>query len=398
MAPARNSRQKPSPATESMRMRSPTLPIVAVAILLPASAASGLEVKLKKNERIVEVRKLENFQIASTAAQQDDQENLSRLFIFRKADNPPHQVLDLSSVEAETEGFAPSARSRIIGVDCNFDGAEDFLIQDTVYSSNEFALCFTYDQKSGKFSRSDILGHNLDFDRKNKIIHEEIQKPGGYRYQASYKVVNNAQARISAYCYGISEEGDDEEIDCKSGEKIQEQTAQFIPEGFSVLHETTGDLNLDAYPDRILALKRDDEPDSVQGTEGADTPIRPLLVLTGEPDGTYRLAARNDEALARLSSGQSYDYLKDIVIKRGFFSIEQQGPMGGNLPTLWRRIVTFRYAKPDDRWFLHKDGAETVDVDTGKTTAVKIYTRQDFGELPFERFNHAHRPWWNHSW
>jgi hypothetical protein len=61
------------------------------------------------------------------------------------------------------------------------------------------------------------MGHNLVFHPESKIVDEEIWKPGGFRYEASYRVVNNEMARISARCHDI-----DDEIDCATGEPIGE--------------------------------------------------------------------------------------------------------------------------------------------------------------------------------
>ncbi|MDR1349619.1 MAG: hypothetical protein LBJ59_02340 [Zoogloeaceae bacterium] len=47
--------------------------------------------------------------------------------------------------------------------------------------------------------------------------------------------------------------------------------------------------------------------------------------------------------------------------------------------------MTFRYSKPDNHWFLHKDGLEEVDGEENILTT-KIHTRKDFGKLPFEQF------------
>ncbi|MDR1349618.1 MAG: hypothetical protein LBJ59_02335 [Zoogloeaceae bacterium] len=259
-----------------------------------------------------------------------EEQDLSRLFIFKKPDDKPVQIVDWRK-DKIAEDFPASARSHIVSMDCNFDGVEDFLLQDTVYGGNEFGLCFLYDPKSGRFFKSEIQGHNLEFDHKNRIFHEEIQKPGGVRIYVSYKTRANKMIRIAAHC-----DDSDGEIDCKTGEKIRGNADPFIPEGFSVLHEAIGDLNLDAYPDKILALQRENEFEIAEDDAGEDAPPpRPLLILIGQPDKTYKLAARNDKALLpRLGGMLAYENLAGITIKQGFFSIEQQGPVGGKSPTM----------------------------------------------------------------
>ncbi|WP_091148074.1 hypothetical protein [Mucilaginibacter pineti] len=69
----------------------------------------------------------------------------------------------------------------------------------------------------------------------------------------------------------------------------------LLPKGYEVLKRTSGDLNLDTYPDMIVVLNKANEK------ETSDVALhpkkRPLLIFIGGPGHTYRLAARSDEAV-----------------------------------------------------------------------------------------------------
>jgi hypothetical protein len=159
----------------------------------------------------------------------------------------------------------------------------------------------------------------------------------------------------------------------------------FIPVGYAILDAITGDLNRDSIPDMILILKRLDE-DSL--SKISDTDIqRPLLILIGQPDRSYKLAARNDSAVDCVKCGGPIgDPYQETVIKNGYFSNEYYG--GGW--HRWSRTVTFKYVKADSAWYLHKDGHldfAAVDIDSTEKDTTYVYSEKDFGKIPFTRFS-----------
>ena len=110
----------------------------------------------------------------------------------------------------------------------------------------------------------------------------------------------------------------------------------FVPAGYQVLDVATGDLNRDAYPDKLVAL----DTLLVDSLRRESEARRPLLLLTGQPDGTYRLAARNDNAIMCSGcGGMMGDPYQQLVIKNGYFSVEHYG--GSNWR--WTHILTFKY-------------------------------------------------------
>jgi hypothetical protein len=127
----------------------------------------------------------------------------------------------------------------------------------------------------------------------------------------------------------------------------------FVSNGYSVLGLTKGDLNRDNYGDAIMVLYKKSEK---QTSDVIDHPEkRPLLILVGQPDRSFKLANRNDNAVFCVDcGGQMGDPFTGVTVKKGYFSVEHYGGSGWR----WTRIITFKYSPADKNWFLHKDGGE----------------------------------------
>ncbi|MBL7936492.1 MAG: hypothetical protein JNM51_11870 [Bacteroidia bacterium] len=151
----------------------------------------------------------------------------------------------------------------------------------------------------------------------------------------------------------------------------------FIPNGYTLLDSVSGDLNKDGIKDLVLILKNDTE------IEMSDT-TRPLLILHGNKNKSYTLVARNDHVvLCQACGGVFGDPYNNIVAKNNFFSIEHYG--GSNWR--WTRIITFKYDVKTKQYVLHRDaGISYHTSDPDKTTNI-ITKKQDFGKLPFVKFN-----------
>lgn len=154
---------------------------------------------------------------------------------------------------------------------------------------------------------------------------------------------------------------------------------QFVPAGYRILDSATGDLNRDEFPDKLLAL------DSVQvegDTFGSES-VRPLLVLLGDAQGRFTLAARNDHAvLCSGCGGMMGDPYQGLTIKDGYFSVEHYGGSSWR----WTRVITFRYEPTSRRWWLHRDGGETFHSADPDKTETHMKTVRDFGRIRFEQF------------
>ncbi|AHJ96582.1 hypothetical protein Hsw_0987 [Hymenobacter swuensis DY53] len=154
---------------------------------------------------------------------------------------------------------------------------------------------------------------------------------------------------------------------------------RFVPAGYRILDTATGDLNRDAYPDKLLALDSVPTDPEAFGSEA----LRPLLVLLGNAQGDYRLAARNDHAvLCGGCGGVMGDPYQGLTIKNGYFSLEHYGGSGWR----WTRIITFRHDPATRRWWLHRVGGETFHSASPDSAQSYMHTARDFGRVSFEQF------------
>lgn len=157
---------------------------------------------------------------------------------------------------------------------------------------------------------------------------------------------------------------------------------KFVPKGYVALDITKGDLNLDTYPDVIMVLKKVNEEQTSSDTDHPEK--RPLLILIGQPDKSYKLAARSENTVYCFKCGGIMgDPFSGITIKKGYFTVEHFGGSAWR----WTRFVTYKYSAKDKDWYLHKDGHESyhaTEPDKGKTAT---YTVKDFGKVPFAQFD-----------
>ena len=161
----------------------------------------------------------------------------------------------------------------------------------------------------------------------------------------------------------------------------------FVPEHYMILDTAAGDLNLDEYPDMIMVLKKNGEDSTSDVINHPEK--RPLFVLIGQPDHSYKLAARNDNVVYCIDcGGMMGDPFMNIVIKNGYFSVEHFGGSGWR----WTRIVTFKFSPADNNWYLYRDGHESFRSVGPEHKETKIYTAKDFGKVLFENFDIYREP------
>ena len=165
-------------------------------------------------------------------------------------------------------------------------------------------------------------------------------------------------------------------------ENIAENIGIFIPENYTILDTISGNLNLDNYNDMVLVLKKNNEEKTSDVIDNPEK--RPLLILIGEPNNKYKLVERNDNSVYCVDcGGMMGDPYIQIVIKQGYFSVEHYGGSAWR----WNRIITYKYSKEDDNWFLYKDGGESFNTSEPEKVEKTIKTTKDFGKVPFKDFN-----------
>lgn len=165
----------------------------------------------------------------------------------------------------------------------------------------------------------------------------------------------------------------------------------YIPHGYTVLNQSSGDANLDGITDCILVLKENEEDSNSDYAD--DRPSRrPLLLLLGMGDSLYRLAYRNDNAVLCVDCGGVFgDPFTGTTIKNGYFSIEH-GIAGG---IHWEQVTTFKFDKSKDNWFLYKDHfiSYKLNNSTDENAEALIKDRETLktanagGLVPFIKFN-----------
>ncbi|MDD3878157.1 MAG: hypothetical protein PHT69_16175 [Bacteroidales bacterium] len=163
---------------------------------------------------------------------------------------------------------------------------------------------------------------------------------------------------------------------------VPTELRQFIPEHHFVLDTAIGDLNLDNIPDVILVLKNDKET-RLSDMDGLSEK-RPLLILIRDSNNELHLAGRNDNTVYCLGCGGLWgDPYMDIAVKNGYFSVEHYGGSAWR----WTRIITYKYSKEENAWFLHKDGSEEFYINEPEKVISNIKTSKDFGKVKFEDFD-----------
>jgi hypothetical protein len=162
----------------------------------------------------------------------------------------------------------------------------------------------------------------------------------------------------------------------------------FVPAGYCVQYTVAGDLNRDAWPDRVVVLDTaavlaDATPEAV--SDRIMWFHRPLLLLLGEPGvARYRLAARNDTVVDSRGAGPtgSEDTFQRVAIKKGYFSVEGAG--GSSLR--WYKVTTFRYDPADQHWYLHRIGQDNTHIDGDDDVEHEVSTPRNFGRVRFEQY------------
>lgn len=167
----------------------------------------------------------------------------------------------------------------------------------------------------------------------------------------------------------------------QASQELPANVSSFIPEGYSVLNFTQGNLNRDKIDDAILILKRSDEN---RDNYTEESPKRPLCIFVGQEDGNYtKVAENNNSVLGIFDGGVFGDPFSGVTIKNGYFSVEHYGGSSWR----WTRIVTFKYNPEKQRWFLHKDGGDSFHSADPEKVETEVATVKDFGIVPFEKYN-----------
>lgn len=184
--------------------------------------------------------------------------------------------------------------------------------------------------------------------------------------------------------------------DCTYGDRatdemisgLSQSVLKYVPKGYRVWDTCHGNLNRDGFEDMIVVLKLQNEDSLAEANEEA-VYRRPLLILLGQDDKTYKLAHRNDSAIYTHGASPWGELYTGITIKNGYFSVEG-GVHGGKH---WDQTHTFKYSEQDKNWYLYKICYEDWKDDPKKPDeALSLHTQscqtsKDFGTVAFDKFN-----------
>jgi hypothetical protein len=180
------------------------------------------------------------------------------------------------------------------------------------------------------------------------------------------------------------------------GQTLQDNNlTKFIPNGFHLINEYSGDLNEDTLEDKLLLLGLDKTayeelfPDSID--YGAWHPIgnRPLIILLRQKDNSLKVAARNDEVIFdEPAGGFGCDAFGGLSLGKSLFTIQYFYNGGGGHSTT---TLEFKYSKKANDWLLDNYSLEsTSDTPTNAggydNTTLINKTSKDFGQISFSNF------------
>lgn len=165
-------------------------------------------------------------------------------------------------------------------------------------------------------------------------------------------------------------------------DNLPNKLLQFVPDNYSVLDTAIGDLNLDGINDYVIVLNKNGEDTLSNVVNNPER--RPLLIILCNQNNELYLARRNDNTVYCIDcGGMMGDPFEGITIKDGYFSIEHYGGSAWR----WTRIITYKYSKQDQEWYLYKDGSESFHATKPGKVESKIETTKDFGKVNFQNYD-----------
>ena len=162
-------------------------------------------------KEIIQTVSLKNyyFKLVLSKAKDDYEAKVTSIKILEKKTD---KLLQQINLECQLWGL-----NNIFVGDYNFDGITDFSVFEQSYAGpNTSRIYFLYNPKTKQFFNSGYSGTSLEFDSKNKRIHEYNQCCAGSSHMnAEYKVVNNRMVLVKRTCLTYDEKiGDFKKVKC----------------------------------------------------------------------------------------------------------------------------------------------------------------------------------------
>jgi hypothetical protein len=165
-------------------------------------------------------------------------------------------------------------------------------------------------------------------------------------------------------------------------EEIPPAIRPFVLEGTLPLALEKADLDGDGLQDAVLVLeKQKTSPDAPDIEEGQ----RPLLVLLGQPDGSYRLAKRNDRIVyCSTCGGIMGDPFQWVEVGPRTFTVHHYGGSAWR----WSNAFTFNYSRRDHTWQLVRVETRRFNAaDPGNVDVTVETPPRDFGKIDIADFD-----------
>jgi hypothetical protein len=164
----------------------------------------------------------------------------------------------------------------------------------------------------------------------------------------------------------------------------------YIPKGYKLFFQYEGDLNLDSIKDKLLVLEVDKSlgDSALKSIFPRDMNYhkRPLLILIGQSNNTYKPAGRNDHAIVQYLG--TPDPFSTIGIAPGLFIIQHIINDGTTQCIVAAR---FEWMPKQKDWYLtcYSHTCTPVKIVPGSEGEVyKEKTPKNFGKLRFEKYKY----------
>ena len=147
----------------------------------------------------------------------------------------------------------------------------------------------------------------------------------------------------------------------------------FVPSGWKIEVQKSGDLNGDGLGDLLFVLRMDD-PKNIAGGDTQDAQLsvntnpRMLVVAFGTTSGTYQVVLTDHRFIPRNEDADAADYFGGANVVRGTFQLNLVQAMTAGSWFLTNYQYTFRYQEGCFRLI----GTDTVQVDRADGTLTKI--------------------------
>jgi hypothetical protein len=180
-------------------------------------------------------------------------------------------------------------------------------------------------------------------------------------------------------------------ISCLAQQSSSAEDLQtFVPKGYKLLFQYEADLNQDSLKDKIIVVGTDrslgDSALRAMLPSGTNLQTRPVIILIGKTDHTYKRVTRNDLAVAQALG--NIDPFSTIRCGIGFFIIEHTITDGSLHCTIASR---FEWVSKQSDWYLKNYSHTCINTAAGSDPnedGYKEKTPKNFGKITFGKYKY----------